>query len=310
MNFASMGPESFKTGGYGWEAIDGVPFAEDAEQTVEDVCMMLGAKEPDVGRYDVVLDSSAVSSAFNASIVQALEYDRVLGYEMHAGGTSYLGPLEEALGQFSFKNPKLNVRATGSAPRAAGMYKWDVEGVAPADYPLIREGVLVDYFTSREFASQLEGWYGRNGMPMGSRGTAGSAGSVVMQLVAPSIAVLDPGEEDVSVEDMIAATEDGIYIHRGGNSFVDPPMLNLQFSASGMAHEIRDGKLGDPLMRPSFLARTPDFWQSMDMIGGADTFAWNGGGTAKGDPFQQIGRTVGAPAARFREVNVFTYGRR
>ena len=310
MNFASIGPESFKTGGYGWEAIDGVPFAQDAEQTVEDVFMMLGAKEPDVGRYDVVLDSSAVSSAFNASIVQALEYDRVLGYEMHAGGTSYLGPPDEALGQFSFKNPKLNVRATGSAPRAAGMYKWDVEGVAPADYPLIREGVLVDYFTSREFASQLEGWYGRNGMPMGSRGTAGSAGSVVMQLVAPSIAIMDPGEEDVSVEDMIAATEDGIYIHRGGNGFVDPPMLNLQFSASGMAHEIRDGKLGEPLMRPSFLARTPDFWQSMDMIGGADTFAWNGGGTAKGDPFQQIGRTVGAPAARFREVNVFTYGRR
>ena len=310
MTFASMGPESFKTGGYGWEAIDGVPFAEDAEQTVEDVFMMLGAKEPEVGRYDVVLDSSAVSSAFNASIVQALEYDRVLGYEMHAGGTSYLGPPEEALGQFSFKNPKLNVRATGSAPRAAGMYQWDVEGVAPADYPLIREGVLVDYFTSREFASQLEGWYRRNGMPMGSRGTAGSAGSVVMQLVAPSIAIMDPGEEDVSVEDMIAATEDGIYIHRGGNGFVDPPMLNLQFSASGMAHEIRDGKLGEPLMRPSFLARTPDFWQSMDMIGGADTFAWNGGGTAKGDPFQQIGRTIGAPAARFREVNVFTYRRR
>ena len=310
MNFGSSSPESFKTGGYGWEAIDGLPFAKDAEQAVDDAIVMMNAKEPDVGRYDLVLDSSAVSAAFNASIVRALEFDRVLGYEMHAGGTSYLAPPEEVLGQFSYNNPKLNVRATGSAPRAGGMYKWDVEGVAPADFQLIREGVLVDYFTTREFAPQLDWWYRRNGIPVESRGAAGSQGSVLIQVVAPSIAVMDPGEEDVTVDEMIAETEDGIYIHRGGFASVDPPMLNMQFSAGGMAHEIRDGKLGEPLNEPSFLARTPDFWQSMDMIGGAGTFAYNGGGTGKGDPYQQIGRTVGAPAARFRDVNVFTYGRR
>ncbi|MYI06766.1 MAG: hypothetical protein F4059_05480, partial [Gemmatimonadetes bacterium] len=306
----SSSPESFRTGGYGWEAIAGVPFAADAEQAVDDAIMMMNARDPDVGRYDLVLDSSAVSAAFNASIVQALEYDRVMGYEMHAGGTSYLGPPEEALGQFSYNNPKLNVRATGSAPRAGGMYRWDVEGVAPADYQLIREGVLVDYFTTREFAPQLEWWYRRNGMPVESRGTAGSQASALIQVVAPSIAIMDPGEEDVTVEEMIAETEDGIYIHRGGFGYVDPPMLNMQFTASGMAHEIRDGKLGEPLSQPSFLASTPDFWRSMDMIGGSGTFAWNGGGTTKGDPFQQIGRTVGAPAARFREISVFTYARR
>ena len=310
MNFGSSSPESFKTGGYGWEAIDGLPFAKDAEQAVDDAIVMMNAKEPDVGRYDLVLDSSAVSAAFNASIVRALEFDRVLGYEMHAGGTSYLAPPEEVLGQFSYNNPKLNVRATGSAPRAGGMYKWDVEGVAPADFQLIREGVLVDYFTTREFAPQLDWWYRRNGIPVESRGAAGSQGSVLIQVVAPSIAVMDPGEEDVTVDEMIAETADGIYIHRGGFASVDPPMLNMQFSAGGMAHEIRDGKLGEPLNEPSFLARTPDFWQSMDMIGGAGTFAYNGGGTGKGDPYQQIGRTVGAPAARFRDVNVFTYGRR
>ncbi len=310
MRFGSSSPESFRTGGYGWEAIDGVPFTADAEQAVDDAIMMMNAKDLDVGRYDLVLDSSAVSAAFNASIVRALEFDRVLGYEMYAGGTSYLAPPEEVLGQFSYNNPRLNVRATGSAPRAGGMYRWDVEGVAPADYQLIREGVVMDYFTTREFAPQLEWWYRRNGMPVESRGTAGSQGSVLIQVVAPSIAIMDPGEEDVSVEEMISETEDGIYIHRGGFASVDPPMLNMQFSGSGMAHEIRDGKLGEPVSRPVFLASTPDFWRSMDMIGGADTFAYNGGGTGKGDPFQQIGRTVGAPAARFREINVFTYSRR
>ena len=305
--YGSSVPESFRTGGYGWEAIDGIPFAQDAEQAVADAIMMMNAKDPDVGRYDLVLDSSAVAAAFNSSIVNALEFDRVLGYEMHAGGTSYLAPPEEVLGQYSYNNPMLNVRATGSAPRAGGMYMWDVEGVAPADYQLIREGVVVDYFTTREFAPQLEWWYRQNGMPVESRGTAGSQGSVLIQVVAPSIAIMEPGEEDVTIEEMIAETEDGIYIHRGGFASVDPPMLNMSFSAGGMAHEIRDGKLGEPISEPNFLARTPDFWRSMDMIGGAGTFGYQGGGTGKGDPFQQIGRTVGAPAARFREVNVFTY---
>ena len=310
MDFASSTPQSFKTGAYGWEAIDGVPFAQDAEQAIQDALEMVGAKDPEVGRYDLILDSSAVSSAFNSSIVNALEYDRVLGYEMHAGGTSYLSPPEEVLGQYDFKNPMLNVRATGSAPRAGGMYKWDAEGVPPADYDLIREGVLVDYFTTREFAPQLKSYYQRNGLPVESRGAAGSGASVLIQLVAPSIAILDPNPEDVTIDDMIAETEDGIYIHRGGFGSVDPSMLNMSFTAGGQAHEIRDGELGEPIKRPTFLARTPEFWQSMDMLGGASTFDWGGGGTFKGDPFQQIGRTVGAPAARFRNHNVFTYRRR
>ena len=309
-SFGSSSPESFRTGGYGWEAVDGIPWADDVEQAVEEAYMMLGAREPDVGRYDVVLGSGAVSSILNSTIVRALEYDRVLGYEMHGGGTSYLGPPEEALGQFSFGNPMLNVRATGSVPRAAGMYKWDAEGVAPQDYQLVREGVLVDYFTSREFAPQLDWWYRRNGMPTGSRGTAGSASSTLTQVVAPSIAVMDPGEEAVSEEDMIAATEDGIYFRDAGFASVDPPMLNMQGGGGGLMYEIRDGKLGDLLSRPQYLANTLDFWRSMDMIGGPDTFGYHGGGTQKGDPFQLIGRTVGAPAARFRNLNVFTYGRR
>ena len=310
MNFGSSTPESFRTGGYGWEAIDGIPWADDVEQAVEEAFMQLGAREPDVGRYDVVLSSAAVSSILNSTIVRALEYDRMLGYEMHAGGTSYLGPPEEALGHFSYENPMLNVRATGYVPRAAGAYRWDAEGVAPQDYQLIRNGVLVDYFTSREFSPHLDWWYERNGMPQGPRGTAGSAGSTVTQVVAPSIAILDPGPEDVSEEDMIAATEDGIYFKGGGFASVDPPMLNMQGGGSGLMYEIRDGELGDLLRRPSYLANTLDFWKSMDMIGGEGTFGYHGGGTLKGNPTQLIGRTVGAPAARFRNLNVFTYGRR
>ena len=310
--FHGMAPESFKTGGYGWEAIAGVPFAADAEQAVEDAFIMIGAKPVEVGRYDIVLDSAAVRGVFAPSIVRALEYDRVLGYEMHAGGTSYLSPPDETLGQFDYKNPKLNVRATGMVPRAGGAYEWDVEGVAPMDFDLIREGIVVDYFTTRQFAPELEWWYRRNDLPVRSRGSAGSGASILIQLVAPTIAILDPAEEEVTVEDMIAQTENGIFFSRGGGASMDPPLLNMQFmgGSGGMVYEIKDGKIGDPVKYAGFVARTPELWRSMDMLGGAGTFDYGGSAVFKGDPGQLIGRTVGTPAARFKEVNVINYGRR
>ena len=251
-SFYSMTPESFKTGGYGWEAIEGLPFGKDAAQAVEDAKTMVSAKPVEVGRYDVVLDAAAVRGVLNASIVRALEYDRVIGYEMHAGGTSYIGPPDEALGQYDFKNHRLNLRATGIVPRGGGTYMWDAEGVAPEDFVLIREGVVVDYFTTREFAPELDWWYRRNGSPVRSHGCAGSGASAVIQVVAPSTAILDPSAEDNTVEDMISGIDNGILFSRGGGASMDPALLNMQFWSGGWSTRSRRGSWGiRSSMRPS-----------------------------------------------------------
>jgi predicted Zn-dependent protease len=133
----------------------------------------------------------------------------------------------------------------------------------------------------------------------------------VIQLVAPSTAILDPGSDNTSVDDMIAATRDGIYFSRGGSASMDPARMNMQFQApSGLVYKIKNGRLTEMVRYAAFQARSPDLWKNMDMIGGQNTFKFGGGGTGKGDPFEIIGRTVGCPAGRFKQLNIVAYGRR
>ena len=304
-------PASFRGGGYGWEAIDGIPFAQDAAEAVANARAMARAKVVDVGRYDVVLDSGITGPMLHGSVVQALEYDRVIGYEMNSGGTSYLSPPEQTLGQFDFKNELMNVRCTSKLPKAPGAYKWDMEGVEAQDFDLIKGGVVVDYLTTREFAPGLEWWYRRNGLPIRSRGCAGSAGSGLVQLVAPGTTVLDPAGDDVTIDDMVAETEDGILFEGGGFLSMDPPLANLQFSASSaMVREIKDGKRGDLVKYTGIQGQTRDLWRSIDMLGGGSTVGESGVTVAKGAPTQLFPRAVTAPAVRIKQVNVVNYGRR
>jgi len=53
------------------------------------------------------------------------------------------------------------------------------------------------------------------------------------------------------------------------------------------------------------VARTPDFWNSMAMIGGRQTYQMGGSfSDAKGQPGQLSSVSHGCPVALFRNVNV------
>jgi TldD protein len=61
----------------------------------------------------------------------------------------------------------------------------------------------------------------------------------------------------------------------------------------------------------AYQMRTPEFWNSMDGLGGRST--WFPGGSfndGKGQPSQSNAVSHGSPAARFRRVNVINTGRR
>ena len=56
--------------------------------------------------------------------------------------------------------------------------------------------------------------------------------------------------------------------------------------------------------------RTPDFWNSMDMLGGKSSYEF--GGTfndGKGQPAQSNAVSHGCPPTRFKNVNVINTGR-
>jgi TldD protein len=76
-------------------------------------------------------------------------------------------------------------------------------------------------------------------------------------------------------------------------------------------YEIKGGKIVGMLKDVAYQMRTPDFWNSMDMIGGKKSYqfgsAFNDG---KGQPGQSNAVSHGCVPSRFRNINVINTGRK
>jgi TldD protein len=119
----------------------------------------------------------------------------------------------------------------------------------------------------------------------------------------PNISLL-PGEDDYVIDDLIAATERGILIKGRGSYSIDQQRFNFQFGGQ-VFYEIRNGVVGGMLKDVAYQGRTPEFWNSLDMLGG--TRSYELGGTfydGKGQPAQSNPVSHGCPAARFGNVSV------
>ena len=74
---------------------------------------------------------------------------------------------------------------------------------------------------------------------------------------------LQPGAEDVSLSDLIAGVDRGIFISGAGSWSIDQQRDNFQFGGQ-IFWEIRNGKLGPMLRDVAYQARTVPFWNSLD----------------------------------------------
>jgi TldD protein len=124
----------------------------------------------------------------------------------------------------------------------------------------------------------------------------------------PNISLL-PGEKDLSLNDIITSTDRGIVIKNRGSWSIDHQRYNFQFSGQ-VFYEVKNGKITGMLKDVAYQARTPEFWNSMDMIGGPKSY-WLGGsfGDGKGEPSQSNSVSHGAVPARFKQVNIVNTGR-
>ncbi len=74
--------------------------------------------------------------------------------------------------------------------------------------------------------------------------------------------------------------------------------------------EIRNGRIEGMLKDVAYQIRTPEFWNSMDQIGGPSTYQLGGPfGDGKGQPGQANAVSHGCPASRFRDVTVINTAR-
>ncbi|HEX6535103.1 MAG TPA: TldD/PmbA family protein [Gemmatimonadaceae bacterium] len=296
--------------GRGWEYVVAQDLVGHARRWGEEAAAKLKAKPVEVGKYDLVLHPSHLWLTIHESIGHPTELDRALGYEANYAGTSFVSPPEKVLGTLRYGPEFMNIQGDRSQPGGLSTMGYDDEGVKPDDFLLIKNGVVNDYQTTREQAAWLAWWYEKQGRETRSHGCSYAQGwdNVQFQRM-PNVSLL-PGAEERSFEDLIAATDRGIAIIGDGSFSIDQQRYNAQFGGQ-VFHEIRGGKIVGMLKDVAYQMRTPDFWNSMDMIGGKASYELGGSFfDGKGQPGQINAVSHGAVPARFHQVNVINTGRK
>ena len=296
--------------GRGWEYVLEQDLVGNAGKWAEEAVQKLSAKSVEVGRYDLVLHPTHLWLTIHESIAHPTELDRALGYEANYAGTSFVAPPEKMLGKFRYGPDFMNIQGDRSQAGGCGTIGYDDEGVKPDTFLIIKNGIVNDYQTTREQANWLKWWYDSQGKPARSHGcsNADSWGTVQFQRM-PNVSLL-PGAKDISYEDIIAATDRGIAIEGDGSFSIDQQRYNAQFGGQ-VFHEIKGGKIVGQLKDVAYQMRTPDFWNSMDMIGGPKSYFMGGAfNDGKGQPPQSNAISHGCVPSRFRNINVINTGRK
>ncbi|HEX5580749.1 MAG TPA: TldD/PmbA family protein, partial [Gemmatimonadaceae bacterium] len=290
--------------GSGWEYIAGLDMVGNAERWASLAAEKLSAKSVDVGRYDLILDPTNLWLTIHESIGHPTELDRAMGQEANYAGTSFLAPPSEFIGKFRYGPDFMNVRADRTQEGSLARVGWDDEGVPAEEWMIVDRGVFKDYQTTREQAAWIADLTGERR----SHGCsyAQSWGDVPFQRM-PNVSLM-PGTQDIGLDEIVADTKRGVIVKNRGSWSIDQQRYNFQFSGQ-VAYEVRDGKITGMLKDVAYQSRTPEFWNSMDMIGGPRSY-WLGGtfSDGKGEPGQVNSVSHGCPPARFRNVNIVNTG--
>jgi TldD protein len=308
-DFQSLQSTDIQPRGLGYEHVVNARLVENAPKWAELAVQKLSAKPVEVGRYDLLLHPTHLGLTIHESIAHPTELDRAVGYEANYAGTSFVAPPNRVLGTLRYGPEFMNIVGDRHQHGSLSAVGWDDEGVKPDEFHIVKDGLVVDYQTTREQATWLEWWYKRRGMPTRSHGCSYAQSWADVQFQRMPNVSLMPGSYDLSWDDMVAATDRGIAIIGDGSFSIDQQRYNAQFGGQ-LFYEIRGGKITGMLKDVAYQIRTPQFWNAMDMVGGKATYMlWGAFGDAKGQPAQSNAISHGCPATRHRSVNVINTGR-
>lgn len=276
----------------GWEAVLDWDLPGNAQRIAGEAVALLTADPcPSDLNTTLILGGDQVALQIHESCGHPIELDRVFGTEAAYAGTSFLTP--EKLGSFQYGSEVVNITAESQRPLGLGTFGWDDEGIPAQSTTIVKDGLFVGYLMSRETASQL----GKE-----SNGCMRASGWDRTPLIRMTNINLEAGDWDF--EDMIADTDQGIYMETNRSWSIDDKRYNFQFGTE-IGYEIKNGKLGRMLRNPTYTGITPQFWNSCDAIG--DSNHWKMYGTpncGKGQPGQIAHTGHGAAPARFQNVRV------
>jgi TldD protein len=280
----------------GYELIEEMKLVENARRAAEEAVALHHAEQCPEGAQTIILDGSQLGLQIHESVGHPIELDRVLGMEANFAGTSFL--TLEKLGHLRYGSELVNVVADARQEHGPGLgtFAYDDEGVAAQLTPIITNGLFTGYLSSRETAHTIGA--------VRSGGTLRAEGWNRLPMIRMTNISILPGEKPLSLEQLIASTDAGIYMETNKSWSIDDKRYNFQFGCE-IGWEIKNGKRTRMLKNPSYSGITTEFWNSMDAICSRDEWTlWGTPNCGKGQPQQVVGTGHGASPARFRNIRV------
>jgi TldD protein len=264
-----------------------------APRISEEAVALLRAPACPPGRMTLVLAGEQLGLQVHESVGHAVELDRVLGRELSYAGTSFVPA--DGIGRERIGSEQVSVVADAASAGGLGSYRWDDEGVEARPLPIVREGVLAGFLSSRETAAEI-------GLER-SAGCMRAEGFARQPIVRMTNVNLEPGDAG-TLDDLVRDTDTGILIETNRSWSIDNRRLHFQFEGEA-AWEIKGGERGRLLRNPSYAGLTPEFWASCDAVCSASEWRLISLlDCGKGEPGQVMRVSHGSAPARFRDVQV------
>lgn len=278
------------TGGY--EFIEALKLVEHGARVGEEAVKLLSAPQCPGGTRTIILDAPQTGLQIHESCGHPIELDRVLGMEAGFVGKSFL-TLDRLNSNYRYGSEVVNMTADATIPGALGTFGWDDEGVPAQRTPIVSNGIFTGYLMSRDTASMLD---------LSSNGCVRADSWNRLPMIRMTNVSLEPGTWKLA--DLIADTDDGIFMSINKSWSIDDRRLNFQFGVE-LAYEIKNGKLGQMYKNATYTGITPQFWGSCDAVcGGDEWIVWGLPNCGKGEPMQVMRTGHGAAPTRFRNVQV------
>src|SRR5947207_11054168 len=280
----------------GYELISDLALLENARRVGEEAVLLLKADKCPEGSFDIILDSSQLALQIHESVGHPIELDRVLGMEANFAGTSFL--TLDKLRTLRYGSDLVNIVADARQEHGPGLgtFAFDDEGVPAQCTPIISNGLFTGYLSSRETAHTISA--NRSG------GTLRAESWNRLPIIRMTNISILAGEKPLAREQLIASTDDGIYMETNRSWSIDEQRYHFKFGCEA-GWEIKNGKRTRMLKNPSYSGITTEFWNSLDAICSRDEWVlWGTPHCGKGQPQQVMGTGHGAAPARFRNVKV------
>lgn len=279
----------------GYEIVHSYDLLGNAERIRDEAIELLTAPECPGGKKDLILDGPQLALQIHESVGHPNELDRVLGFEANYAGRSFMLPeLHKTAGGFKYGSEIVNLVADSTVPGGLATIGYDDDGVRGQRFHVVQNGIHKDWFTTRETAPMVD-----RPQSNGCNRAEGFGNIPITRI--PNLSLM-PG--DVTLDELISDTKDGILMEVNKSWSIDQMRRNFQFGAE-IGRVIKDGKITGIVKNPNYQGDTPSFWGACDAICNQDHWdLWGVVNCGKGQPGQTAEMSHGGAPTRFRGIEV------